>query len=98
MFLLLCFVCCTDEEMMKVYERFVGSIGYSVLQEETRETLVYELFNYLFFNPTSILYDYDKRELRELAVDALKRVFWLLDEDHDKQLNEEEYAQFKVHF
>jgi hypothetical protein len=80
----------------QIYDRFVGSIGYSATTGDNRDALVYEIFNYLCFNPTSILFDSDKRELKQLTTDALKRVFWLLDEDRDQKLNEEEFSVYKV--
>jgi Ras family protein T1 len=81
-------------DLLESYERFVGSTEYSIMKTQGREHLIYEIFNYLFLNPTSVLYDYDKRELRPLAISALNRVFWLLDKDHDKKLKAKEFAKY----
>jgi len=81
-----------------VNELFVGGAVFSTLMAESddlRDALVFKLFEFLFFSPTSTLYyDEDKKQLKQVVKSALKRAFWLMDKDGDSILNTKEYLKF----
>lgn len=67
-------------------------------EEERRPALIHEFCKFYIENPIYPLYNVEKQEIKERAKQILKRIFWILDADHDGKLNEKEWKNFKSKF
>lgn len=86
-----------EEEMLPVMAEFreIDSCIRTSAKEHRNVNEVFFLCQKAVTHPIAPLFDYKEEKLKPACVEALKRVFYLCDKDHDGYLNDQEMQEFQ---